>query len=167
MVLLGNVLILIALAMILLLSIFAIIRGYRGIKISKRFETTSKKIKISYLVLSVVQMSAGIIVTLSYLISGLLILIRQGCVKVGLLFLLPTVVAILGFIIAMLGFIGICLLIIGGTGIVMSKIYNKQEQSKTNILQSIHNVSSLILGAILILFPVGYVLYGIISTVLK
>lgn len=77
MILLGNSLILLALAMILVLAVIAIIRGYKGIKTSKRFETSSKKIKTGYLALSVIHMSAGILVTLSYLIAGVLIIISQ------------------------------------------------------------------------------------------
>lgn len=77
MILLVNALILLVLAMIFVLAVIAIIRGYRGIKTSKRFETSNKKIKISYLVLSIIHMSAGILVTLSYLIAGVFIIISQ------------------------------------------------------------------------------------------
>ncbi len=85
----------------------------------------------------------------------------------GFLIFLPFVVAIIGFIIAILGFIGICMLIIGGTGIAMNKIYIKQPQAKKSVSRSLHNISSIILGIILILLPVGYVLYGIISAFIK
>ena len=74
MVILGNALIILALAMILILAVFAIIRGCNGIKTSKSFETSNKKIKISYLVLSILHMTAGILVTLSYLIAGVSIM---------------------------------------------------------------------------------------------
>ncbi len=77
MIILGNVLILLVLAMILLMAVIAVIRGYKGIKTSKYFETSGKKTKISYFVISVIHMSAGILVTLSYLIAGLLIVISQ------------------------------------------------------------------------------------------
>lgn len=77
MILLGNVLILLIFMMIPVLAAIAIIRGYKGIEISKRFETANKKIKISYLVLSVIHMSAGILVALSYLIAGVLFIILQ------------------------------------------------------------------------------------------
>ncbi|SHI17955.1 hypothetical protein SAMN02745823_03072 [Sporobacter termitidis DSM 10068] len=77
MIVLGNILILLILALILVLAVIAIIRGYKGIKTSRRFETASRKIKISYSVLSGLHMSAGILVTLSYLIAGVLIIVSQ------------------------------------------------------------------------------------------
>jgi hypothetical protein len=77
MILLGNTLILFILAMVLFLAVIAIVRGYKGIKTSKLFETSNNKIKIGYWGLSVIHMSAGILVTLSYLIAGVLILIYQ------------------------------------------------------------------------------------------
>ena len=75
--------------------------------------------------------------------------------------------AIVGFIIVVLGLIGICMVIIGGTGIAMNKIYMKQAQVKKSVSKSLHNTSSIILGLVLILVPVGYVLYEIISEYLK
>ncbi|SHI17960.1 hypothetical protein SAMN02745823_03073 [Sporobacter termitidis DSM 10068] len=85
----------------------------------------------------------------------------------GFLLFLPFVAAIIGVIIAILGFIGICMVVIGGTGIAMDKIYIKQAQAKNSVPKAFHNTGSIILGAILILLPVGYVLYGIISAVTK
>lgn len=82
-------------------------------------------------------------------------------------FFLPILAAFIGLVIAILGFIGICMLTIGATGIAMNKIYMKQTQAKNSVLKSLHNASSIILGAILILLPVGYVLSGIISVFLK
>lgn len=77
MIILGNVLILLIFIMIPVLAVIAIIRGYKGIKTSKRFETANKKIKISYFVLSLIHMSAGILVALSYLIAGVLFITLQ------------------------------------------------------------------------------------------
>lgn len=85
----------------------------------------------------------------------------------GFLIFLPFIVAIIGFIIAILGFIGICMLIIGGTGIAMNKIYIKQAQAEKSVPKSFHNTSSIIMGVVLILLPVGYVLYGIVSALSK
>lgn len=71
---LGNALILLALAMALFLALIAIIRGCKGMKMSKLFDTSDKKIKVGYWLLSAIQMWVGIIITLCYLIAGVLIL---------------------------------------------------------------------------------------------
>lgn len=71
---LGNVLILLALIMAVVFAIIAIIRGYKGMKMSKCFDTSDKKIKFSYWLLSAIHMWVGIIITLCYLIAGVLIL---------------------------------------------------------------------------------------------
>jgi hypothetical protein len=71
---LGNVLILLALVIVLFLSVIAIIRGYKGMKMSKCFETSDKKIKVGYWLLSAIHMWAGILIALCYLIAGVLIL---------------------------------------------------------------------------------------------
>lgn len=82
----------------------------------------------------------------------------------GFLIFLPFIAAIIGIIIVLICFIGICLIIIGGTGIAMNKIYLKQMETKNSVSQSLFNMSSIILGIIFILFPLGYVLSGIISS---
>jgi hypothetical protein len=71
---LGNILILLVLAMVLFLAVFAVIRGYKGMKMSKRFDTSVKKIKFGYWLLSAIHMWMGILITLCYLIAGVLIL---------------------------------------------------------------------------------------------
>jgi hypothetical protein len=71
---LGNALILLVLVMVLFLSVIAIIRGYKGMKISKCFDTSDKKIKGVYWLLSAIHMLGGILITLCYLIAGVLIL---------------------------------------------------------------------------------------------
>ena len=71
-----NVFILLALILALFLAIIAIIRGYKGMKISKEFETSDKKIKFGYWLLSAIHMWVGIVVTLCYVIAGMLILNR-------------------------------------------------------------------------------------------
>jgi spore maturation protein SpmA len=71
---LGNALILLALVMALFLAVIAIIRGYKGMKTSKCFDTSDKKIKVSYWLLSAIHMWVGILITLCYLIAGVLIL---------------------------------------------------------------------------------------------
>ena len=71
---LGNALILLALIMALFLAIIAIIRGYKGMKMSKQFDRADKKIKVGYWLLSAIQMCVGILITLCYLIAGVLIL---------------------------------------------------------------------------------------------
>lgn len=77
---------------------------------------------------------------------------------------LPVIAAILGIIIALFCFIGTCLIIIGGTGIVMDKMYLKQMKTTNRLSKPIFNKSSIILGIIFILFPLGYVLSDIISS---
>jgi hypothetical protein len=71
-----NVFILLALILALLLAIIAIIRGYKGMKMSKNFDTADKKIKFAYWLLSAIHMWVGIVVTLCYVIAGMLILNR-------------------------------------------------------------------------------------------
>ena len=71
---LGNALILLALVMALFFAVIAIVRGYKGIKMSKRFDTSDKKIKGGYWLLSAIHMWVGILITLCYLIAGVLIL---------------------------------------------------------------------------------------------
>lgn len=71
---LGNAFILLVLVMALFLAVIAIVRGYKGIKLSKNFETSDKKIKFSYWLLSAIHMWVGILIALCYLIAGVLIL---------------------------------------------------------------------------------------------
>lgn len=80
----------------------------------------------------------------------------------GFLIFSPFIAAIIGIIIALICFIGICLIIMGGTGIAMNKIYFKQINTKGSVSESFFNISSIILGIIVILFPLGYALFGII-----
>lgn len=68
-----NALILLALIMALVLAIIAIIRGYKGMKMSKSFYTSDKKIKFGYWLLSAIHMWVGILITLCYLIAAILI----------------------------------------------------------------------------------------------
>lgn len=70
----GDVLILLALIITLFLAVTAIIRGYRGMRMSKQFETTDKKVKVGYWLLSGIHMWMGILITLCYLIAGILII---------------------------------------------------------------------------------------------
>lgn len=79
------------------------------------------------------------------------------------LLILPFIAAIIGIIIVFIGFIGICLIIMGGTGVAMNKIYLKQMQVKS-VSKPLFNITSIILGIIFLIFPLGYVLYGIISS---
>ncbi|AEY65130.1 hypothetical protein [Clostridium sp. BNL1100] len=72
---LGSILFYLVLAMVLFLAVFAIIRGYKGLKTGKNFETSDKKIRFVYALLSVIHMSTGILITLCYLIAGVLIII--------------------------------------------------------------------------------------------
>jgi hypothetical protein len=80
----------------------------------------------------------------------------------GSLIFLPFIAAIIGIIIVFICFIGICLIIMGGTGVAMNKIYSKQMKIKNSVSKPLFNIFSIILGFIFILFPLGYVLYGII-----
>ena len=82
----------------------------------------------------------------------------------GFLIFLPFFAAIIGFIIGLICFIGICLIIIGGTGVAMNKIYMNQTKTKDSVSKPLFNTSSIILGIIFILFPLGYVLSEIISS---
>jgi hypothetical protein len=71
---LGNAVILLALVIALFLAVIAIIRGYKGMKRGKGFDTSDKKIKVGYWLLSAIHMWVGILITLCYLIAGVLIL---------------------------------------------------------------------------------------------
>ncbi len=71
---LGNALILLILAIVLFLAVFAVIRGYKGMKASKNFDASAKKTKFGYWLISAIHMWMGIIITLCYLIAGALIL---------------------------------------------------------------------------------------------
>ncbi|CUU48299.1 hypothetical protein [Clostridium beijerinckii] len=71
---LGNALIILAFIAALFFAVIAIIRGYKGMKMSKRFDTSDKKIKVSYWLLSAIHMWVGILITLCYLIAGVFIL---------------------------------------------------------------------------------------------
>ena len=77
--------------------------------------------------------------------------------------LLPLVAAMAGFIIAIFCFVGICLLLIGVTGIIMNKIYKTQTKADHCVSRPLYNVCSIVLGIAIFLFPLGYVLAGIIS----
>ncbi len=83
----------------------------------------------------------------------------------GFLFFLPFLAAIIGIIIVFICFIGICLIVMGSTGLAMNKIYLKQMNTENSASKPLLNVTSIILGIIFILFPLGCVLYGIISSV--
>ncbi|WP_238917864.1 hypothetical protein [Clostridium sp. YIM B02555] len=76
--------------------------------------------------------------------------------------LLPFIAAIIGIIIFLICFIGACLIIIGGTGMAMNKIYFKQIKTNNVLLKPQFNISSIILGIIFIIFPLGCVLSGVI-----
>lgn len=71
---LGNALILLVLAIALFLAVIAVIQGYKGMKMSKNFDASVKKTKFGYWLLSAIHMWVGIIITLCYLIAGVLIL---------------------------------------------------------------------------------------------
>jgi len=71
---LGNVIIILAFIVALFFAVIAIIRGYKGMKMSKRFDTSDKKVKVSYWLLSAIHMWVGILITLCYLIAGVFIL---------------------------------------------------------------------------------------------
>ena len=73
---LGSVLILLVFALVLILSVIAVVRGYKGMKLSKQFDTSSKKVRFGYWLLSAIHMWVGILITLCYVISGVLILIN-------------------------------------------------------------------------------------------
>lgn len=83
---------------------------------------------------------------------------------VGVVIILPIIAAIIGFIIGAAFFIGICLLIIGCTGVGMNKIYSKQMEIENSGVSRFYNITSIILGLLFILFPLGYVLYRIIHS---
>ncbi len=80
----------------------------------------------------------------------------------GFLIFFPFIAAIIGIIIAFICFIGICLVIMGGTGIGMNKMYSKVMKIENNPSKPLFNIISVILGIIFILFPFGYVLFQIL-----
>ncbi|SHJ27451.1 hypothetical protein SAMN02745163_01635 [Clostridium cavendishii DSM 21758] len=69
-----NIIILLVLVMVLFFAVIAIIQGYKGMKMSKCFDTPNKKIKFGYWLLSAIHMWVGILITLCYLIAGVFIL---------------------------------------------------------------------------------------------
>lgn len=71
---LWGILILAALAFILFLAVMAIVRGHKNMKLSKSFETSDKKVKIGYWLLSAAHMWAGILIVLCYVIALTLII---------------------------------------------------------------------------------------------
>lgn len=71
----GDVLILLVLVVVLFLTVAAIKRGYTGIKESKTFDTSDKKIRVGYWLTSVVHMWAGIFIASCYVIAVLFIII--------------------------------------------------------------------------------------------
>ncbi len=83
----------------------------------------------------------------------------------GFLIFLPFIAAIIGIIIVFICFIGICLIIMGGTGVAMNKIYIKQMNTQNKVSKPIFNILSILIGIIFLLLPLGYVLFGIIYSV--
>lgn len=75
------------------------------------------------------------------------------------LFVFPMIAAAIGVIIALLCFFGICLLVIGCTGVAMHKIHQKQTQTSGSTFQSVYSYSSIVLGIAVLLLPLAYVLY--------
>lgn len=82
------------------------------------------------------------------------------------LIFIPIMMAMTGILIAFLCFIGMCLIIIGCTGIAMNKIHSKQMKIENSVLGAVINKTSLIFGIIFVLFPSGYVLFRIIFILL-
>lgn len=80
----------------------------------------------------------------------------------GFLIFLPVIMAIIGIAIAFICFIGICLVIMGVTGIAMNKILLRQIEIKKSAVKPLFNIISIIIGIIFILSPIGYVLYNCI-----
>ena len=74
MTLLGNILLILSLVVVLFLALLAIIRGRKGMKMSKGFETTDKKVKAGYWLVSAIHMWAGISIALCYTIAVILII---------------------------------------------------------------------------------------------
>ena len=71
----GNILVFVVLVLVFIFAVIATIRGYKGMKMSKCFETVNNKAKIGYKVVSAIHMWAGIILILLYVIVGVLILV--------------------------------------------------------------------------------------------
>ncbi len=82
----------------------------------------------------------------------------------GFLIFMPFIAAIIGIIIVFFFFIGVCLIVMGGTGVAMNKIYLRQIKAKNSAINSFSNITSIILGIIILLLPLGYVLFGIIAS---
>lgn len=68
------ILILAALVFILVFGILAIVRGHKGMKISKSFEAADKKVKVGYWLLAAAHMWAGILIVSGYVITLALII---------------------------------------------------------------------------------------------
>lgn len=84
-----------------------------------------------------------------------------------LLVILPVIASMIGLFITFLLLISICLITIGITGIIMNKLYIVQTKSNNGMFKRSGNITSIILGFIIILFPICYFMYEIISIYLK
>lgn len=67
--------------------------------------------------------------------------------------------AILATVFVSLFFMGICLLIIGITGVKMNKVYKEQTKSNRGVANPLYNTTSIILGISGILFILSYIIY--------
>lgn len=85
----------------------------------------------------------------------------------GFFIFLPFMAAIIGIVIGFLCFIGFGLLVIGCTGIMMNRMYSKLAITQNSSSNHFFHNGSIVLGLMFILFPLGYVLYGIISALIK
>ena len=81
--------------------------------------------------------------------------------------ILPLVVAMTGFILAIFAFIGISLLLIGITGMIMNKIYKAQTKADRGVAKPLSNVGAIVLGIVIFLFPLGYMVVGMIATLIN
>ena len=82
---------------------------------------------------------------------------------IGILLTLPIFAAIAGLIIAMFVFMGICVMVIGITGILMNKMHRILTQSECAVSNRVYNIGSILLGIFIILLPAGAFLFGLIS----
>lgn len=72
-----------------------------------------------------------------------------------------SIAAIIGAIIAFFAFMGICLLVIGFSGMAMNRIYKKQTGSNRSPANRFCNIASVILGILPILSIFVVILQGI------
>ena len=83
-----------------------------------------------------------------------------------LLFMFPFLAAFAGIVIFLCIVIGFCLLAIGISGIIMEKLRTKLTGVPQRGWKKVLHITSLVMGAAVILFPLGATMYSVIEAVI-